>query len=163
MAPPGNKLVVHSKPHQRQTWGFHGEDGFYVGPSLEHYRCIQCLMSESRCIKISDTVQIFPHAITFPKTILTDCLHTAINEIISTLANSKFKHDNPSLTYDDETMLAIQVIANMLHRLAHKPPLPPPQQIKPPVHPTPPLSLPFKPSPPVPTPTILSPLPRVMR
>ena len=40
MAPPVTKVVVHSKPHKRQTWGYHGEDGFYVGPSLEHYRCI---------------------------------------------------------------------------------------------------------------------------
>ena len=44
MAPLGTKIVVHVKPTKRDTWGYHGDDGFYVGPALEHYRCVQCLM-----------------------------------------------------------------------------------------------------------------------
>ena len=48
-----------------------------------------------------------------------------------------FIRNNPTLQYDDPTLLAIQVIANMLHRLVQKPPLPPLVSISPdriPIH-----------------------------
>ena len=124
MTPPGTKVVVHVKPQQRQTWGYHGDDMFYVGPALEHYRCIQCLMSKLHRLRISDTVQFFPHTIPFPKLTLNDWLHNALNNIVSTLASPQFQHNNPSLLIDEHTLLAIKVVANMLHRVLPKPPLP---------------------------------------
>ena len=59
MAPPGTKVIVHNKPTKRRAWGFHGDEGFYVGPALEHYRCIEYLMTNSRRLRIADTVQFF--------------------------------------------------------------------------------------------------------
>ena len=129
MAPPGTKVVTHLKPAQRASWDFHGDGGFYVGPALEHYRCVQCLMNKSRRVRVSDTVQFFPHSTPFPQLTLNDRLLAAIDEIISTLSAPDFRRNNPSLVFDDHTFLAIQVIANMLHRLVPKPPLPPPQPV----------------------------------
>ena len=125
MAPPGTKIVVHVKPAQRPSWGYHGDDGFYIGPALEHYRCVKCLMASTRHVRISDTVQFFPHHVAFPEIALTDRLRNAIDDIVSTLAAPEFIRNNPALQYDNETLLAIQVIANMLHRIVPKPPLPP--------------------------------------
>ena len=40
MAPPGTRVVVHDKPGNRTSWGHHGTPGWYIGPSLDHYRCM---------------------------------------------------------------------------------------------------------------------------
>ena len=130
MAPPGTRIVMHTKPTKRAAWGYHGEDGFYIGPALEHYRCVQCLMTSSRHVRISDTVQFFPHATPFPHISLSDRLCNALNDIVSTLASPDFKLNHPNLQYNDQTLMAIQVIANMLHRMVPKPPLPPFMPIK---------------------------------
>ena len=39
LVPPGTKLILHEKPHQRNTWSPHGLIGWYVGPAMDHYRC----------------------------------------------------------------------------------------------------------------------------
>ena len=38
MAPPGTKVLIHEKPHQRATWAPYGVEGWYVGPAINHYR-----------------------------------------------------------------------------------------------------------------------------
>ena len=81
-------------------------------------------MQQSRRLRVADTVQFFPHNMEFPKKSLTDRLTTALDEITSTLANPIFQHDNPSLQFNDETMLAIHIIASILQRVTAKPPLP---------------------------------------
>ena len=42
LAPIGTKLVIRAKPNKRDSWSFHGEDGWYIGPAMDHYRCIIC-------------------------------------------------------------------------------------------------------------------------
>ena len=37
LAPPGTKVVMHEKADKRGTWEKHGVDGWYLGPSIEHY------------------------------------------------------------------------------------------------------------------------------
>jgi hypothetical protein len=39
MAPPRTRIIAHETPSRRRTWAPHGQDGWYIGPSLEHYRC----------------------------------------------------------------------------------------------------------------------------
>jgi hypothetical protein len=39
MAPPGTRIIPHETPGRRRTWAPHGQDGWYIGPALEHYRC----------------------------------------------------------------------------------------------------------------------------
>jgi hypothetical protein len=38
MAPPGTKIIAHETPGRRRTWASHEQDGWYIGPALEHYR-----------------------------------------------------------------------------------------------------------------------------
>jgi hypothetical protein len=38
MAPPGTRIIAHETPGKRKTWAPHGQDGWYIGPALEHYR-----------------------------------------------------------------------------------------------------------------------------
>jgi hypothetical protein len=39
LAPPGTRIIAHETPDRRRTWAPHGQDGCYIGPALEHYRC----------------------------------------------------------------------------------------------------------------------------
>jgi hypothetical protein len=39
MAPPGTRIIAHEIPNRRITWAPHGQDGWYIGPTLEHYKC----------------------------------------------------------------------------------------------------------------------------
>ena len=56
LAPPGTRVVVHEKPLQRASWAFHGIDGWYIGPSTEHYRCVKCFIPKSKSERDADTV-----------------------------------------------------------------------------------------------------------
>jgi hypothetical protein len=38
MAPLGTRIVAHETPNHRRTWAPHGQDIWYIGPALEHYR-----------------------------------------------------------------------------------------------------------------------------
>jgi hypothetical protein len=39
MAPPGTIIISHETPNRRRTWDPRGQDRWYIGPALEHYRC----------------------------------------------------------------------------------------------------------------------------
>ena len=124
MAPPGTKVVMHVKPTQRSSWAYHGEDGFYTDPALEYYRCVQCLNMKTRQIKIVDTVQFFPHSTPFPEVTLNDRLTTALDDIIDTLQTPSFQTHNPSLQLDNQTQMALRLIAGILQQII--PVAPPP-------------------------------------
>ena len=42
LAPPGTKVLVHTKLTGRASWGYHENEGFNAGPAPKHYRCIKC-------------------------------------------------------------------------------------------------------------------------
>jgi hypothetical protein len=44
LAPPGTRVVIHTKPDKRAFWGFHGKDSWYIGPSINHYRCLKIII-----------------------------------------------------------------------------------------------------------------------
>lgn len=61
LALPGTKVIIHKKPNQqRQTWGTHGINGWYLGPSREHYRGYQVFACKIKAECNSDDVEFFP-------------------------------------------------------------------------------------------------------
>jgi hypothetical protein len=56
MAPPGTRIIAHETPNRRQTWAPHGQDGWYIGPALEHYRCYTVYITETRGERVVETV-----------------------------------------------------------------------------------------------------------
>ena len=54
MAPPGTKAITHLKQNQRTTFGHGGLNSWYIGPSIEHYRCLK-FYSPYGGERISDT------------------------------------------------------------------------------------------------------------
>jgi len=39
IAPPGLKVLTQIRPECRRSWDPHTEQGFYIGPAMQHYRC----------------------------------------------------------------------------------------------------------------------------
>jgi hypothetical protein len=37
LAPPGTRVIIHEKPDKRGSWAPHGQNGWYVGLTMEHY------------------------------------------------------------------------------------------------------------------------------
>ena len=60
LAPPGTKVVAHIKPGVRRTWELNGEVGWYVGPSMHHYRCVKIYFPRTKTTRDCDTVTFFP-------------------------------------------------------------------------------------------------------
>ena len=74
MSPPGTRVIVHDKHGNRKSRGHNGTPGWYIGTSLDHYRCMQCYISASGTVIIIDTLQYIPKAFPSPKTTTKDYL-----------------------------------------------------------------------------------------
>ena len=86
LAPPGIRVLAHMKPSVRGTWAPNGKYPWYVGPSLSHYRCVNCYFPETRATRDVDTVE-FLSTVPFPKVQLSDFLRQAAECIVHLLQN----------------------------------------------------------------------------
>ena len=80
LAPPGTKIIMHSKPDHRERWDYHGLDGFYVAPAPDHYRCLTCYLPKTRSEVIADTVKFIRRYIPIPETSLDDHVKKTAND-----------------------------------------------------------------------------------
>ena len=56
----GCAVQLYVKPDRRKTWGEHSNDGWYLGTSKKHYRCLKILNKKTKEERIYDTV-FFKH------------------------------------------------------------------------------------------------------
>lgn len=87
MAPAGTKIIAHSKPTKRASWAYHGQTGWYVGPSLDHYRCVTCYLPNTYREIITDTVKFLPTHIPIPEASIDDHIRKSLQELTSLLSN----------------------------------------------------------------------------
>ena len=66
LAPPETKVVLHENPNRRRTWGHHRVKVWYIGPTVEHYRCYKVYIYNKTWERIADTVELFPENTTMP-------------------------------------------------------------------------------------------------
>jgi hypothetical protein len=59
ISPPYTIIIAHKTPNRRRTWAPHGQDGWYIGPALEHCRCYTGYITKTRSERIVETVD-FP-------------------------------------------------------------------------------------------------------
>ena len=119
LAPPGTRVVVHEKPQQRASWAFHGVDGWYIGPSPEHYRCVKCYITKTKSERDADTVSFHPHTIEFPEISTLDYLQQASDDILHILGNPQTAF--PYLEGGEQTKNAYLKIAKLLKRATARP------------------------------------------
>ena len=113
--PLGTKTVIHIKPDNQPTWGSRGKEGWYIGPSLHHYRCVKCYLPLSRAEIDADTVTFLPKTLKFPEVTISDFLKQAAIDIITLLKHPP--HPTiPSLEAGDDVNNAIFILASLLKR-----------------------------------------------
>ena len=172
LAPPGTKVVIHKKPNDRTSWQYHGTEAWYIGPSLEHYRCFKCFIPATGAIINTDTVKMIPHMVPIPNFTDAIAVQQAIADILHIIKNSS-EVNIPKFWKGDAIQQAFQNVADALNQQKHKttpvhnPPAasPPTKQTQPPSQLSPlPSPIPIPPRPVTPSPTSpTSPLPPIHR
>ena len=66
LAPLGCKAIIYEDGDTRGSWASRGVDGWYLGPSLDHYRCDMYYVHETRVYRISGTTKLFPQHCQLP-------------------------------------------------------------------------------------------------
>ena len=126
MGPPGSRALIHAKPSTRRSWDYRCQDGFYVGPALNHYRCYTLLKKDSQAVDISDTI-CFRHP-SFAATNPSPANHImhALRALTKTIQNKSFATTAAQLE-------AIENLRDIIHSWRDTLPLPP--GASPPPHP----------------------------
>jgi hypothetical protein len=66
LAPLGCKAIVYEDGDTRGSWALRGIDGWYLGPSKDHYRCALYYIPETRAYRISGSTELFPQHCQLP-------------------------------------------------------------------------------------------------
>ena len=74
LAPLGTKVQAHVTPSKRETWAAHTATGYYIGNAWESYRCHSIYISDTRSIRICETVFFKHKYITMPSFTPADAL-----------------------------------------------------------------------------------------
>jgi hypothetical protein len=106
MAPPGTRIIAHETPNRRRTWAPHGQDGWYIGPALEHYRCYTVYVTKTR-----ETVDFFPEKFTSPLPSAQDLATQATAELTHALLHPQ--PAGPFCKVGDEQTIALKRLADI--------------------------------------------------
>jgi hypothetical protein len=87
IAPPGIRTVAYKQPSQSGSWAAHGENGWYVGPSFNHYRCHCVWVWEIKPERICNTLERFPTKVMMPLASSMDLVMAGVKDIIHALHN----------------------------------------------------------------------------
>jgi hypothetical protein len=111
MAPPGTRIIANETPGRRQTWAPHGQDGWYIGPAMEHYRCYTVYISKTRSNRIVETVEFSPHQFKIPFPSSSDLATQAAAELTRALLNPQ--PAGPFCQVGDEQAIALRKLATI--------------------------------------------------
>ena len=123
LAPPGCKVVVHETLDQRGTWDEKGKDGWYLGPSMEHYRCHRVYIPTTRAERIGKSVRFFPHNCVAPEVDPRDEATRAAQ--LLTAAIEKAQKGGPYSPPTPKQLTALQQLSDIFYSLTHENEKPP--------------------------------------
>jgi hypothetical protein len=124
IAPPGTKIVAHTSSETRTPYGEHGKVGWYIGPSLEHYRCWKCYFEDTMAERDVLKVDFFPQKISFPTFSHADYLQQTAEDMLHLLqtpatATSSTAPAHDTLLFGQPILNAYAKLANILRRALH--------------------------------------------
>jgi hypothetical protein len=111
MAPPGTRIISHETPGRRRSSAPHGQDGWYIGPALEHYRCYRVYITKTRSSRIVGTVEFFPHKFKIPFPSSIELATQAAVDLIHALLNPQ--PAGPFCQVGDEQAIALRILTNI--------------------------------------------------
>jgi hypothetical protein len=66
LAPLGCKAVIYEDGDIRGSWASRGVDGWYLGPSIDHYQCDVYYVPETKAYRVSGLTKLFPQHCQLP-------------------------------------------------------------------------------------------------
>ena len=114
LAVPGTKVLIHDTHALRSTFAPHGTEGYYVGPSPEHYRCYKVFLPSTQSTRDVLTLDWFPHTIPFPRVTQEDYLKQVAEDLLTVLLPTSPNYVYPSLQFGTTTAKAFLDIAKIL-------------------------------------------------
>jgi hypothetical protein len=111
MAPPGTRIIAHETPGRRRTWAPHGQDGWYTGPALEHYRCYTVYITKTRANRIVEKVDFFPQKFILPFPSSHDLATQAAADLTHALLHPQ--PAGPCCQVGDEQTIALRRLASI--------------------------------------------------
>jgi hypothetical protein len=139
MAPPGTRIVAHENSDNRTSYGEHGKVGWYIGPSLDHYRCYKCYFEDTMMERDVLTVEFFPQKIPFPTFTREAYLRQTAEDMLHLLQPDNTSPLLAPLAFGPPMLNAFAKVAAILGRATRPPPTPPVAPIPTPVVVTPPV------------------------
>ncbi len=85
LAPLGCAVQLYESNSRQGTWAEHSTDGWYIGTSMEHYRCHRIYVKKTRSERISDTVFFKHKYITQPTVTPADTIVKALDDLTHAL------------------------------------------------------------------------------
>jgi hypothetical protein len=126
IAPCGTLIVLYNT--RRETWDIVGLIGFYLGPSLAHYRSYHCLVSDTDSYRVSDNIILYSAPLVLPGASRFDQL-LALTERLTLATETHSIEDQAQLS------LCVNSITDFLTsdslNKTHRQPVPPPRSRKP--------------------------------
>ena len=104
---------MHSKPSNRKSWAFHGEQGWYVAPSFEHYRCIIVYIPKTRQERVTDTADLISKMVPILQENIGTHLRKTTDDLLDILQG---KTQSILPTQHSTAQTALIDIANLLNR-----------------------------------------------
>jgi hypothetical protein len=94
---------------QRRTWASLGQDGWYLGPALEHHRCYTVYITKTWGDRFVETVDFFPEKFTLPFPKPQDLATQAAADLTRALLHPQ--PAGPFCQVDDAQTLALTCLA----------------------------------------------------
>ena len=63
---PGWNVVIYENKDTWRTWAPHGSGVWFIGSTMEHYRCHKVYLNATVSERVGDTVEFFPHQTKMP-------------------------------------------------------------------------------------------------
>ena len=121
IAPPGTKVVAHTSSDARTTFGPHGRVGWYIGPSMQHYRCFKVYFTDTYSEIDVLKVNFFPQQVPFPLTTTNDYLRQTAEDMLALLRVSAPKNSINPLAFGPPILNAFGQVAEILGRAVSNP------------------------------------------
>jgi hypothetical protein len=111
MAPPGTRIIAHETPSRRRTWAPHGQDGWCIGPALEHYRGYTVYITKTRGDRIVETVDFFSKKFILPFPSAQDLATQTAADLTHALLH--LQPAGPFCKVGDKQTIALKRLANI--------------------------------------------------
>jgi hypothetical protein len=111
MTPPGTRIIANETPSRRRSWAPHGQDGWYIGPALEHFRCYMVYINKIRGERVVETVDFFPENFKLPFPSTQQLATKAASELTHALFHPQ--PVGPFCKVGDEQTLALKRLADI--------------------------------------------------